>query len=229
MALCLGKFEKKKKPAKLAAFAGSGVHAWTAPAALFLGQNPSVATPRYNNLATFDTNARQNSYALDYAFNKPIVPNYLVDQSFYSGARELNSFVPFDGDIAPNYVPTVHNVSSLAADYVSDDGPWAPLNPDFSNPAPSVSSPPAAYVSDDGPWASLSPDFSTATLLSRLWITASGLFPIAITVQIVLTQLIATRLIRLGTWRVWQRPRSLFVTMAPISRLPAPIPADSVS
>ena len=135
----------------------------TAPtfsAALLPNQDPSVATPRYDNLATFDTNARQNCYALDYAFNNPIVPNYLVDQSFYSGAQELNSFVPFDGDIAPNHIPTLHNLSSLTANYVSNVGPWTSLNPDSSNPAPSISSLAAAYVSNVSAGPSLSPDFS---------------------------------------------------------------------
>lgn len=127
---------------------------------MFLDPPSTVATSRYTNLATFDTTAGQSSYPLGYAFNQPIAPNHLVDQSFYSCAPDLDSFALLGGDIASNRFLAAPGVSSLTAAYVSDNGPWASLSPDFSNPGPSVSGLTAAFVSDDGPWTSPSPDFS---------------------------------------------------------------------
>ena len=63
----------------------------------------------------------------------PISPNYPVDQSFYPSAPYLDSFVLFDGGIAPNHFPAAPSVSSLTAAYVSDGGPWDLLSPGFSS------------------------------------------------------------------------------------------------
>ena len=88
-----------------------------------------------------------------------IRPNYLADQSFYPCAPDLDNFALLGGNIAPNRFPAPPSVSGLAAAYVSDNGPWASLSPDFSTSGPSVSGLTAPYVPDGGPWTSLSPDF----------------------------------------------------------------------
>ena len=108
-------------------------HADNATTGSSIDQASSVATSRYNNLPTFDTCVHQSSYRLDYAFDEPIVPDYLVDQSLYPSAPHLNSFVPFDGGIAPNHFPAAPSVSSLTATYVSNAGPWDLPSPDFSS------------------------------------------------------------------------------------------------
>ena len=61
------------------------------------------------------------------------MPACSIDQSFYSHAPYLDSFVLFDGVIAPNHFPEAPSVSLTAA-YVSDGGPWDLLSPDFASP-----------------------------------------------------------------------------------------------
>ena len=94
----------------------------------------NIATSRNTNFATFDTSVHQSSYPLDYAFDNPVAPDYLFDQSLYPSAPHLNSFLPFDGGITPNHFPVIPNVSSLTAASVSDGGPWDSLSPDFTSP-----------------------------------------------------------------------------------------------
>ena len=63
----------------------------------------------------------------------PGLPPYSLDQSFYPSAPYLDSFVLFDGGIAPNHCFTTSNDGGLTAAYVSDGEPWDLLSPDFSS------------------------------------------------------------------------------------------------